>query len=332
MAMKRGASKKRNKDENDIPMSDEFMDLVKKTNKDEVVSKDISFASLGEWSTLPGKRLKRPSESNPLVSVGHGSGIDDATCLEVEVIDASIYLPLTDKKLQATYSSKQTVEEKKEASGPVVKSSKKSKLNQSMTAKPVTQPEPTLPIDTAKAELESLKKQRKSGEVSEEQFVSMKTDILKKMEKLRRAAQKKMGGVSEEGGGMQGGNSDQKDSKKKNKKRNRKDKSKKIKKSGDSGDDEGDEEEDEKAAPDTTTTLTTPPLWAKFGLHEQLGCALAKAGFNSPTPIQSAVLKAALGTSNDGPRDVMVRDNGTDYTQKTNTYTTLPANMNPYTY
>jgi len=54
-----------------------------------------------------------------------------------------------------------------------------------------------------------------------------------------------------------------------------------------------------------TTHHCTPIAWSEFGLHEKLGQALHRIGFHTPTPIQSAVMKASLGTSAGGAQDVM---------------------------
>jgi hypothetical protein len=164
---------KRNKHDEliDNPLSEEFSNIVSTPDEDKI-SRDIPFKHNGEWANLTGKRLQRASEINPLVSVR--GGIDDASCLEVEVIDAAVYLPLTNKKLQPVFSSKKEVEEKEVDS------------NNHHENEPISQNT----IDGARNELALLKKQRKSGEVNEESFVASKTIILKKMEKIRRLEMK----------------------------------------------------------------------------------------------------------------------------------------------
>ena len=57
-------------------------------------ARGVAFVAGNAWSGLSGKRLARATDANPLLNQGssRGGGIDDASCLEVEEIDASVYL------------------------------------------------------------------------------------------------------------------------------------------------------------------------------------------------------------------------------------------------
>jgi hypothetical protein len=240
----------------DTHISSELMDsLVDNTTEksgDDVVSSSVPFLANTAWETIPGKKLRKAAELNPLLAKtaalsaaasgrkggggggGGGSsslGVDDACCIEVEEVDAAMYLPLMRNALGSSASVVKTTASEppqSEAAEEVKVSSKKGKAksgaadaipSSSSSSKKrkqkgaaenaATTPEKEVDEKQVEAEKEvaslrtqlgELKTQRKSGVLSEAEFEAAKNPLIKALDKATRSARKKQKQVQEKEG------------------------------------------------------------------------------------------------------------------------------------
>jgi len=305
-------------------------------------AREVDFRVGGAWSALSGKRLKRASALKSI----RREGIDDASCLGIEEIDASEYLKIPIKSSKPNESELGSNNEPNATNeNPFTKKRTKSEAKTaSLRSDPLTGGAPegvagslkesnlekaAAAIEAAKLELSLLKARRKNGLLEQADFDSQKNDILRVIVSAQKAKQRATKvGANKEAGAKEASvgetappdqpkdaSQDEKAAAKKAKKRakeqrrlealkRKKQEKQKSEAAGNEGATLAPEPAEATEAAEAGAAVC-PAAWKRFGLHGDIGAALARKGFLTPTAIQAAVLPAALGTIGEGPQDVV---------------------------
>ena len=174
----------------------------------------IQFRTASAWTKLRGKKLKRTTEINPLAAKRRGgAGVDDAMCLVVEEIDASVYMSSSSSRFLAKpvapsllWDSEASDEAEKKTKLKNGKEQPKSSVTTIDSRNAGRREGPSSNIldnessrgsncgdfeqqrVLALADMAALKAKHKAGELNMVDFTTQKTDVLRRMESIRKAS------------------------------------------------------------------------------------------------------------------------------------------------